>query len=234
MKTRRVVPSLFAIALSFVLGSAAFAQSLDPRNPAPLQPGTNSGNLDSSVGEAHYYYYWGGPGEVTVTITHVSGGAEAALEIYDEGKSQGIARATVTPQNSSRHLSANLKKESKWIVVVKFPDTGGVRLLRATAGYELAATGAVRFDKAPTGPGLIVGTYISQVMYDNNENSAVKFKPDGTLEFASGVVGTWKLFDENSMIYTVTFQNNRLSLKLVPGTGLVNPGNGSVVFKATK
>lgn len=71
-------------------------------------------------------------------------------------------------------------------------------------------------------------------MFDNNENSAVKFKPDGTLEFASGVAGTWKLFDENAMIYTITFSNQRLSLKLMPGLGLVNPSDGSVVFKATK
>jgi hypothetical protein len=119
-------------------------------------------------------------------------------------------------------------------VAVKFPDTGGVRLLRATAGYELTATGAVRFDQRATGPGLIVGTYVSsQTMYHNDQNEVVKFKPDGTLEFAGGAVGTWKLFDENSMIYAVKFENTRLSLKLIPGLGLVNPADGSVVFKAT-
>jgi hypothetical protein len=234
MKTRRIRVSLCALATAFVLCSAAFAQSLDPRNPAPLQPGTNSGILDSNTGP-HYYYYWGGPGEVTITITHVAGGAEVTMELYDEAKTQGVAHAMVTSlaQSSSRHLSANLKKESKWIVAIRFPDTGGVRLLRATAGYELVATGAVRFDKRPTGPGLIVGTYMPRVIY-NDESSAVKFKPDGTLEFASGTVGTWKLFDENTMIYTVTFLNNRLSLKLMPGQGLVNPADGSLVFQATK
>jgi len=218
----------------FVAASTAFGQSLDPRNPAPLQPGTNSGVLDSNTGDAQYFYYWAGPGDVTITITHVSGGAEVVMEIYDEAKAQGVARATVTAQNNSRHLSGNLKKESKWIVAVKFPDTGGVRLLRATAGYELTATGAVRFDQRATGPGLIVGTYVSRVMYHNDQDEAVKFKPDGTLEFAGGAVGTWKLFDENSMIYAVKFENTRLSLQLIPGQGLVNPADGSLVFKVTK
>jgi hypothetical protein len=229
---RRLIFSVIILAGTFVLGSTAFAQSLDPRNPAPLQPGTNSGILDSNTGDAQYFYYWAGPGDVTITITHVSGGAEVVMEIYDEAKSLGVARAAVTAQSNSRHLSGNLKKESKWIVAVKFPDTGGVRLLRATAGYELTATGAVRFDKRPTGPGLIVGTYMPRVIY-NDESSAVKFKPDGTLEFASGTVGTWKLFDENAMIYTVTFRSNRLSLKLMPGQGLVNPADGSLVFQST-
>jgi hypothetical protein len=235
MKIRNLAPSVFALAVSFVFGSAAFAQSVDPRNPAPLQPGTNSGILDSNTGEAQYFYYWGGPGEVTNTIKHVSGGAEVVIEIYDEAKAQGISRATVTAQSNLRHLSGNLKKESKWIVAVKFPDTGGFRLLRSTAGYELTAAGAVRFDqRRAAGPGLVVGTYVSRENYHNDQNEAVKFKPDGTLEFAGGTVGTWRLFDENSMIYAVTFENTRLSLKFIPGAGLVNPANNYVVFKATQ
>jgi hypothetical protein len=119
------------------------------------------------------------------------------------------------------------------ILAVRVPNTGGVALLRSTGQYEIATSGAVRFDKPLTGTQLIVGTYIPRVVY-GDENSAVKFKPDGTLEFASGTVGTWKLFDENTMLYTVTFPHNRLSLKLMPGQGLVNPINGSVVFQATK
>jgi hypothetical protein len=69
----------------------------------------------------------------------------------------------------------------------------------------------------------------------DNESTAVKFKPDGTLEFASGTLGTWKLFDEDTNIYTITFLSNRLSLKLIPGRGLVQTNDpSSIVFKRNR
>jgi hypothetical protein len=232
MKIRRSAHFLVAFAAPLVVGSAAVAQSLDPQKPTPLQAGPNSGTVDNSGG-AQYFYFWAGPGEVTITVTHVAGGSDVGVEIYDEAKTLGVARATVTSraQSSLRHVDANLQKGYKMVLAVRVPNTGGVALLRSTGEYEIAATGAVRFDK-PTGPP-IVGTYIPLVIYDD-ERLAAQFKPDGTLEFASGTVGTWRLFDENTMIYTVTFRNQHLSLKLIPGQGLVNPSDGSVVFKATR
>jgi len=56
----------------------------------------------------------------------------------------------------------------------------------------------------------------------NNEDSAVKFEPNGVLEFASGTMGRWKLFDASSHMYTVTYGPVRQSLRLIPGRGLVD------------
>ena len=94
-------------------------------------------------------------------------------------------------------------------------------LVRAGGDYVVSATGAVKFDPPLSPVELIVGTYTPMVI-QNNEDSAVKFEPNGVLEFASGTVGRWKLFDANSHMYTVTYGSVRQSLKLIPGRGLVD------------
>jgi hypothetical protein len=54
------------------------------------------------------------------------------------------------------------------------------------------------------------------------------------LEFASGTTGRWKLFDAASRMYTVTYASTRLSLKLVPGRGLVDAHDPTIiVFQRT-
>jgi hypothetical protein len=92
----------------------------------------------------------------------------------------------------------------------------------------------VRFDKPLGAAELIVGTYTPMTIYDN-ESTAVMFKPDRTLEFASGTLGNWKLFDEGARIYTITFLSHRLSVKLVFGRGLVQANDpSSIVFKRNR
>jgi hypothetical protein len=228
--------SLFGSAL--MLAGTALAQSLDPHKPAPLQPGPNTGTVDN-FGGVNYFYFWSGPGESTVTATYKNvntwvgpKATDLTVELYDEHRTW-VSRATISSlkESSQRHLVGTLKKETKLILAV-IPPSGG--LLRMGGDYEMSATGAVRFDKPPTASELIVGTYTPMMVYDN-ENTAVKFKPDGTLEFASGTLGTWKIFSEDDRILTVSFLSNRLSLKLVPGRGLVDAGNPSaIIFKASR
>jgi len=201
-----------------------------------MQPGPNAGTVDN-FGGANYFYFWSGPGESTITASYKSmsvlGNAmksELTIELYDENKTW-VSRATISSlkQSSQRQLHGSLKKETKLILAV-IPPSGGV--VRSGGNYEVSATGTVRFDKPLSATELIVGTYTPMAIYDN-ENAAVKFKPDGTLEFASGTLGTWKLFDEDAHIYSVTFLSNRLSLQLIPGRGLVQMNDPSViVFKA--
>jgi hypothetical protein len=65
-----------------------------------------------------------------------------------------------------------------------------------------------------------------------NENTAVKFLSDDTLEFASGTQGKWKLFDVTDRIFTASFLSTRLSLKLMPGRDLVQTNDpSSIVFQ---
>jgi len=103
--------------------------------------------------------------------------------------------------------------------------------VRAGGDYELEATGVVNFDPQPNAADLIVGLYTPMSIYEN-EDTAVKFSPDGSLEFASGTQGKWKLFDAGERIFTISFRSTRLSLKLLPGRGLVQTNDpSSIVFQ---
>jgi hypothetical protein len=219
-------------------GTGCLAQSLEPQKPAPLQAGPNTGTVDN-FGGPNYFYFWAGPGESTITATYKNvntwvgqRATDLTVELYDENKTW-VSRATISSlkESSQRHLVGTLKRETRLILAV-IPPTGG--LLRMGGDYEVTATGVVRFGTPPSATELIVGTYTPLIIYDN-DSTAVKFKSDGTLEFASGTLGTWKVFSEDDHIYTVAFLSNRLSLRLLPGRGLVEVGNPStIVFKRSR
>jgi hypothetical protein len=238
--TRRSVRRILPFALSAL--SAAYAcpvpaQSLDMRNPAPLQPGDNTGTVDNFVG-SNYFYLTGGPGAVTITVSYNSmsllGNAQRSalnIELSDDKKTW-TERRTISSekQSSSTKLVGNLKVPTKLILSI-IPPSGG--LVRAGGDYTVTATGATQFDPPLSPTQLIAGTYTPMSIHDN-EDSACKFSADGALEFASGTTGKWKLFDANSLTYTVSFATTRLSLKLIPGRGLVDPHDPTaIVFQRT-
>lgn len=236
--SRHLIWRAVVLAALLILNVDVSAQSLDPQKPAPLKEGANAGTVDN-FGGPNYFYFWAGPGESTVLATYKSMGmygnaqqSTLTIELYDEKKTW-VSRAAITSlkESSQRRLTGTLKQETRVILAI-IPPSGG--LLRSGGDYEVTATGAVRFDKPLTATNLIVGTYTPQIVY-SNERTAAKFKPDGTLEFASGTLGTWRLFDEDALLYTITFLDNRLSLKLIPGRGLVDANDPSmIVFKRTR
>jgi hypothetical protein len=224
---------------SFVVlsGSAAHAQSLDSRHPAPLQPGDNTGTVDNFVG-SNYFAFTGGPGTVTVTVSYSSmsplGNAQHSsltVELSDDKKSWTERRVISSlKESSSTKMVGDLKVPTRLILAI-IPPQGG--LVRSGGDYVVNATGAVKFDPPLSADELIVGTYTPMIVHDN-EDGAAKFSANGTLEFASGTVGSWKVFDADSRIYTVTFAQTRLSLKLVPGRGLVDAHDPTmIVFQRT-
>jgi hypothetical protein len=215
----------------------AHSQSLDSRHPAPLQPGPNSGTVDNFVGN-NYFAFSGGPGQVTVVVAYNSmsllGNAQRStltIQLSDEKRSWVETRTISSlKQSNSTTMVGNLKAPTRMILSI-FPPSGG--LVRAGGDYTVTATGAVKFDPPLSPVELIVGTYTPMSVHDN-EDTAAKFEPNGRLEFASGTTGQWKLFDADSHLYTVTFAQTRLSLKLIPGRGLVDPHDQStIVFQRT-
>jgi hypothetical protein len=226
---------LAALCGNFLALSSA-AQSLNPDKPAPLKAGPNRGTVDGFVGP-NYFYFWAGPGDVKVrasfkSMTLFGSGMRTSLtvELSDEKKTWTV-RKVITSLNEpgeTTFTSNNLKEKIKTIVAV-IPPSGA--LVRTGGDYEIEATGAVKFDPEPSAIDLLVGVYTPMSIYEN-ENTAVKFSSDGTLEFASGTVGKWKLFDATDRIFTVSFRTTRLSLKLVPGRGLVQVNDPtSIVFQ---
>jgi hypothetical protein len=231
-RSSRLLLILGAALLGGLLSSTSAAQSLDAQRPAPLHAGANTGTVDN-FGGANYFYFWSGPGETTITATFKSMGlfgnamkSDLTIELYDEDKSW-VSRVVISSlkESSQRQLHGSLKKETKLILAV-IPPKGG--LVRSGGDYEVAATGAVRFDKPLSSTDLIVGSYTANGIYD--EEGAVKFNANGTLEFSSGTLGTWKLFDADTQIYTITYLRNRLSLKLIPGRGLADTQDTSRIL----
>jgi hypothetical protein len=224
-----VVLFIIAVVISGVLVNA---QSLDPRQPAPLQPGANDGTVDNFVG-ANYFYLNGGPGKVVITVTYRSmsllGNAQKAslnIELSDD-KRTWTEKRTITSSgpSSSTILTGNLKAPTKLILSI-IPPSGG--LVRMGGDYEINTTGVTKFDPPLNDTALVVGTYTPMAIQEN-EDSACKFSPDGTLEFASGTRGRWKLFDHSSHLYTITFKSTHISLKLIPGRGLVDSHDPTVI-----
>jgi hypothetical protein len=234
--TSLLVVFLFILAV-VIAGTLVSAQSLDPRQPAPMQPGTNIGTVDNFVG-ANYFYLTGGPGKVTITVKYRSmsllGNAQKSalnIELSDD-KHSWTERRTIssTTQSNSTVMVGDLKTATKLILSVH-PPSGG--LVRMGGEYEVEATGAAKFDPPLSDTALVVGTYTPMSIHED-EDSACKFSADGSLEFASGTRGKWKLFDASSHLYTVTFKQTRLSLKLIPGRGLVDTHDPTIiVFQRT-
>ena len=238
-KLHSLIPRMKSLLLAALLSSFPTApsagQSLDPDRPAPMLAGPNRGTVDNFVG-ANYFYFWAGPGECKVrasfkSMTLFGNGMRTSLtvELYDEKKSW-TARKVITSLNEAGEgtFPGNLREKTKVIVAV-VPPSG--TLIRTGGDYEIEATGVVKFDPQPGAVDLLVGVYTPMTIYEN-ENTAVKFFSDGTLEFASGTQGKWKLFDATDRIFTVSFLSTRLSLKLMPGRGLVQTNDpSSIVFQ---
>ncbi len=241
LSCRNLVGLFTVISVGLPLCSAS-AQSLDVKKPAPMQPGDNAGTVDNFTG-SNFFYFYAGPGPLTVRAAFRSTGIlgvamRSSVTVFVDGVSNGHrtwAQHMVLSslQNAVQQpLTITLKKATKVILCV-VPPSGG--LVRSGGDYAVSVTGAgVRFDKPLTDTDLVVGTYSPRIIHDN-EDGAVKFLPNGTLMFASGTTGTWKLFDADTHLFTVTFANTRLSLKLVPGRGLVDAADTTtVVFQRTR
>jgi hypothetical protein len=65
--------------------------------------------------------------------------------------------------------------------------------------------------------------------FDCQGSLAIHFDDNGTVRTTDGHTGTWTLFDPDSLIYSVVIGADRWSLKLVPGRGLFNSNDLSVV-----
>jgi hypothetical protein len=118
--------------------------------------------------------------------------------------------------------------------------------VRAGGDYAIAVTGAgIDFagaaaaeSAAQAGPDRIVGSYAVMVCapdFDCQNSLAIRFAANGTVQTTDGHSGTWKIFDPDALIYSVVMGSDRWSLKLVPGRGLFNTSDLSVVvFQAVR
>ena len=212
------------VACSFVAVLPTLAQSLDVKKPAPLQSGNNTGTADCFVG-AHYWYFIAEPGSFSGTITRLGSPGDAARARLAAGvafapKLPGSVLASAD-KGELTNFNGSVKTRDRVVVMI---DPGPAGLTRAACNYELHVSGNVSFDQESSKPG-IVGTYMAM----NSDYGLTKFLEDGSVICASGLKGKWSLFDADTKAYVVNIGDAHLSLKLVPGRGLVDALNTDIV-----
>ncbi len=219
--------------------SAASAQSLSINAPAPLQAGINESQTDNFTG-AHYWYFYGGPGKVTVRCVFKGAGilgasmsAPLTFTLSDAAGTWHTSGKLVSGSTADERqvtFPGTLKSRTKIIVTVA-PIAGG--LVRTGGTYDISVSGAVAYGAKKSGDP-IVGTMMQMSGMTSNYG-ATKFKVDGTVLASTGATGTWKLFDADTHAYTVVLDGQTLSLIFMPGRGLVSADDqNNVVFKALK
>ena len=239
---RLAVPAL-AVALAVsaaALPGRAAAQSLDPKHPAPLLPGENTGTVDSMVGPQFWSFdSLKGSGVITVRFGSMGlfGNATSAtiqVVMHDiAGKTFGSETITSNGKPVEVKWPGTFAKGGIVVLEVRPP---GNTLVRSGGDYSIQVTGAVSYAnaKAP-GPERIAGTYSLMVCPPDLACQAVRFFPNGTVKTADGASGTWASFDASGLVYTVKIGANAWSVKLVPGRGLVAAADtSSIIFQAVR
>ena len=204
--------------LAAVSAPQAAGEILDPKPPAPLQSGVNTGTADNMIGP-QYWFFTGGPGIVKIVARFKSmgllGNPHAGYDHHcsvDEKKTWGT-KVALSAQASfnQKEIPGKFDKKQKVILEVVPPPNG---LVRSGGDYQIEVTGAVEFAQPEkTGVDPIVRTYLGG-------RGLCKFLADGRVLAADGTEGRWKLFDADTKSYSITYPGfSPESVKLVPGRG---------------
>ena len=223
------------------LVSPIFSQSLSQRTPTPLAAGENHGTLDNMVGPQFWVFkYLKGPGKVTINFTSMGlfgNRQNTTIEVvFLDLNGKVIDTKSLTSHGTAAQLELPANFVHPGTMVVELRPTG-MALVRAGGDYSIVLSGPA-IDLAgvkAAGPEQVVGTYSMMTCPPDFDCQAVRFQANGAVMTADGHTGTWKIFDPDALIYTVVIGRDRWSLKLVPGRGLVNTDDTSIVaFQAVK
>jgi hypothetical protein len=236
---------VFAAAIVTASHYPAAAQSLDIRNPAPLVAGENHGTVDNMVGPQYWSFHYR-KGKANVSIHFSSMGlfgnpTTTTIQVVmhsGDGKVWGSRPLTSNGQVAQQDWPGTFKGPGTAIVELR---PTGSNLVRAGGDYSITVDGdGVDFAGAGATPGrdMIVGTYAVMVCapdFDCQNSLAARFSADGTVRLTDGHNGSWSVFDPDARIYSVVIGQDRYSMKLVPGRGLFNTSDLSVVvFQAVR
>ncbi len=147
----------YLTAIAFLLGHCVLgsAQSHNPKNPTPLGPGINKGNVDNKENGPNYYYFYAGPGHVDLHYAFKEMGVfgsplkqALSFDLYDDNNKLIVHNAIVSVENLEKFSQpGDLGSRQKVILRVISPDTA----VRLGGYYEIEVTGAVSFDGNVTG-----------------------------------------------------------------------------------
>jgi outer membrane protein OmpA-like peptidoglycan-associated protein len=138
-------------AIALLLGSYAIcgAQSHDPKNPAPLGPGVNKGNVDNVQNGPNYYYFYAGPGAVNLNYAFKEMGVfgnplkqSLSFDLYNENNKL-ISHDAIVSVEKMEKLSQPGTLDRRYKLLLRVIAQDGV--IRLGGYYEIEATGAVAF-----------------------------------------------------------------------------------------
>ncbi len=135
--------------LMLVIGcGAAMGQSHDAKNPTPLAPGVNKGNVDSIVGP-DYYYFYAGPGHWEVHLAFheagLFGSPHRQFANFDFINPNGkVSHMQIWSQGNTATLDNHGDFTDRKREVLKV--SGQSNIIRLGGYYEITITGAVQFD----------------------------------------------------------------------------------------
>ncbi len=206
----------FASALPFAASAAAPATA--------LQPGTNEGTADSMVGNQSWVFA-ASPGsfKVDIRLGRVPNNALPGAPFHTVLHIVPFKNAHVTfAQVPGGYVYKGVAHKPVSLRLEIIPPNS--MLVREASQYTVEASGSIGYK---TGADPIIGTYTGP-----NGLGAVRFQKGGTIVASNGDSGTWTAFDPSLHIYTVVIGQMRWSVKLSPGQGLDDAGNGGIVFQS--
>jgi len=235
---------IVGVLAAFALVSQGSAQSLDPRNPTPLQPGENHGTIDNQTG-AQYWALHYNPGAANIAVRFTSMGIFGnpmtatvnVLVLGPGGKMIGHQALTSTGQPAQLQWPGKFDKSGVWVIEIQ---PMGSNIVRNGGDYTIAVTGPALASAGAGGgpsPNDIVGTYavMSCPPDFQCDGLGIRFAPGGGVMTTDGHQGHWALFDPDARIYTVVIGPDRWTLKLSPGRGLMDTHDQSIViFQAVR
>lgn len=225
---------------SCALAASLFAQSADPKHPAPLQDGDNIGVIHSLVQIPQYYSVTLGPGKGSLSIEFSANGfpgsgGQIRVSLQGERVKKDYS---VTVASTQTLFSSNSAKSGQVTIPFDVPQANEVTLkidppasglIVAAGRYNIKATGAVKFGKFEFRPEMAVGTY--RIQFDalggDEQNQLVKLTADGKIASETGSTGTWSLFDKDSKTYILKLGNKRSTVIFWPAVGFCKDPAGN-------
>jgi len=229
------------LAAVVALGASALgAQSLDPKNPAPLESGVNAANIDAFM-TPHYWTFVAKKGNVKINVTFraqsILGAqlrTQIAFNIYNAATPD--KKFTKVLESMGREVSEVIEgpsEEDHQMVIEVVPPKA---IVRAGGDYQIQAVQGIDFVGAKqSGADPIVTRHFRVSGCANPAQCTVRFLPGGAVALPGKEAGTWRLFDRERGVYIVTIGNERRSLKLKPGVGLEPvSGEQNVVYEEVR
>jgi len=193
-----------SLAIALLLGSYAICngQSHDPKNPTPLGPGINKGNVDNVQNGPNYYYFYGGPGALNLNYAFKEMGVfgnplkqALSFDLFDENNKLIKHDAIVSVEKMEKLAQpGTLDRRTKLLIKVVSPDAA----IRLGGYYEIEATGAVTFAGQATGAGVKPEDTSLTHSVGALSSSGVQLTTSGTSLSTSGV----KLSESGVVLYT--------------------------------